>query len=83
MKVKMGKVIKPDLSILVENWPPPFCARESVGKFSGGILNSKTMANSDSQGVGPEGRIRIGRKICYNVKSLVAWLEKRAEVVEK
>ncbi len=78
----MAKTTQPDLSILAEKWPSPFVAREEINKFSGGILNQKYLANLDSQGKGPEGRIRIGRKIAYPVVSLIAWLESRTELVE-
>ena len=73
--------ITPSLSQLADKWPSPFVARHELDKFSGGILNPRTMANLDSQGEGPAGRIRIGRKIVYPVQSLVEWLENRAEVV--
>ena len=66
---------------MADKWPSTFVARESVSDFSGGILNSRTMANLDSKGIGPEGRLRIGRKIAYPVGSLVVWLEKRAQVL--
>ena len=71
----------PNLSHLADNWPSPFVARQELGKFSGGILNPKSIANLDSQKKGPEGRIRIGRKIAYPVSSLIKWMESRAKVV--
>ena len=68
----------PDFSKLFEKWPSPLVARPEVSRFSGGILNSKTMANHDSNGTGPAGRVKIGRKVAYPVDSLIAWLESRA-----
>ena len=68
----------PDFSKLFESWPSPLVARSEVSRFSGGTLNSKTMANHDSNGTGPRNRIRIGRKICYPVSSLIEWLEGRS-----
>lgn len=38
-----------DLSALIKNWPSPIVAREEVGKFSGGLLNPRTMANQDAK----------------------------------
>jgi len=67
----------PDLSKMFEGLPP-FIARTDVSYYSGGLLNSKTMANFDSLGTGPAGRVRIGRKIGYEKNSLIAWLEGRA-----
>lgn len=65
-----------------EKWPSPFVARQSSGSFSGGILNPKTLANLDSQGRGPSGRIRVGRIVAYPVGSLIAWMANRTEVIE-
>ena len=65
------------LQELKKAWKSPFIARDCVTTFSGGIINSRTLANHDSAGTGPEGRIRIGRKIVYPVDSLIAWMESR------
>ena len=78
----MSELKKPDLSILAKNWSCPFVARAEVKEFSGGILNSKSLANLDSAGLGPTGRIRIGRKIAYPVSSLISWMENRTEVIQ-
>ena len=67
---------------MADRWPSPFVARERIGEFTGGIYNPKYMANLDSKGLGPEGRIRLGRrKIAYPVASVIRWLEDRAEQV--
>jgi hypothetical protein len=71
-----------DLSHLADKWTSTVVARGEVGNFSGGMVRPKYLANLDSKGEGPE-RIRIGRKIGYPVKSFVAWLEGRAQIVEK
>ncbi len=76
----MGK--KLDLSILLKNWPSPYVARSKVAKFSGDILNAGTLANLDSKGKGPKGRIRIGKKVAYPASSLVAWMEERGELCD-
>ena len=70
--------IKASLQALKKSWPSPFVAREQVGKFSGGTLNPRTLANHDSQNNGPKNRVRIGRKIAYPVDSLVEWMEQRS-----
>ncbi len=67
-----------DLSALRSKWPSPFVARTAVKDFSGGLLNEKSLANMDSQGAGPEGRFRVGRKIVYPVDSLIKWMESRS-----
>lgn len=78
------KVTKPsntfNFSELAEKWPSPLVARDQkqLDRFSGGILCARTLANLDSQGNGPKGRVKIGRKVAYPTISLVEWLERRA-----
>lgn len=69
---------KPDLSILAASWPSPYVAREKIEEFTGGLITSKTMANLDSLGEGPEGRITCGRKVAYAVLPYIEWLEERS-----
>ena len=51
-------------------------ARSEVKKFSGGLLTSGTMRNLDSLGEGPP-KEKFGKKICYDVRDLVEWMERR------
>jgi hypothetical protein len=78
----MSKIQSPTFSTMAEKWPSPYVARHEVDRFTGGIVNPKYLANLDSQGKGPEGRIRVGRKVAYPVHSFISWLEARSEVVE-
>ena len=71
----MGKI---DLDALAGHLPPTM-ARTEVPKLLGGIVSSKSLANADSLGVGPEGRFKIGRRVCYQTDQLLAWLEKRTK----
>ena len=71
--------IKPNFLLLAKNWPSPFVARQQIEKFSGGILNSKSMANLDSLGHGPRGRFKVGRKVAYPVSAVIAFLESRCK----
>ena len=64
---------------LAERWPSTFVSRDRIGEFSGGILNSRTLANLDCKGVGPAGRVRVGRKIAYPVASVISWMESRSQ----
>lgn len=41
-------------------------------------ISSKTLANADSKGTGPEGRIFVGRRVCYPVPSFIQWLRRNA-----
>lgn len=67
-----------DLSSLRKSWPSPFVARQEIKNFSGGIMSEKYIANLDSQGLGPPGRIKIGRKVAYPIDNLIEWLESRS-----
>jgi len=70
------------LEALAAKWPSSFVARTDVGKFSGGLISPKYIANLDSRGVGPSGRFQSGRKICYPVQTLLFWLLERSKPVE-
>lgn len=61
---------------LAEQWGAPVVARKDVGKFSGGVLHPRTMANLDSLGEGPQ-RFYFGRKVAYPVDALVCWMRER------
>ncbi len=67
---------------LAEKWPSTVVCRSEIGKFSGGILTPRYVANLDSAGRGISGRIRVGRKICYPVQNVIRFLEKRAQEVD-
>lgn len=54
---------------------PPCIARREVGKFLGGAVSPKTLANADSLGRGPENRFKAGRNIVYETRSLLQWLD--------
>ena len=71
----------PNFSKMFEGWPSPLVARSEISQFCG-TLTPKTMANHDSQGTGPRGRVRIGRKIAYEKSALIAWIESRAEALD-
>jgi hypothetical protein len=64
-----------------EKWPSAVVARQEVGRFSGGAVSPKHLANLDCQGEGPKGRFRLGRSVVYPVECLVDWLRRRAEAV--
>jgi len=78
----MTKLHAPSFQLMAEKWPSPFVARQEVERFTGGIVNPKYIANLDSQGLGPEGRIRVGRKIAYPVIEFIQWLESRSVKVD-
>ena len=66
---------------MAERWPSALVSRQQVGAFTGGVLSERYLANLDSKGLGPAGRIRIGRKVAYPVPEFVKWLESRSAVI--
>lgn len=77
------KSAKPNLQAFADKWKAPYVSRGEIYTFSGGLITPKTIANLDSLGLGPAGRLRIGgRRIGYEVNELVRWLESRSERVE-
>ena len=73
---------KADLSELKAKWPSAVVARTDIKSFTGGLMSERYIANLDSQGAGPHGRFKVGRKVGYPVDSLISWLEERMEVEE-
>lgn len=67
---------------MAANWPSDLLPRTEVKRFTGGIISEKYQANLDSQGRGPEGRFRIGRKVVYTKKSYVSWLKTRSTKID-
>jgi hypothetical protein len=63
---------------MVSRWPSAIVSRQEAGRFSGGAVSPKFLANCDSLGTGPDGAFNIGRKICYPVDSLINWMRARA-----
>ncbi|MEN6374591.1 MAG: hypothetical protein ABFD75_07410 [Smithella sp.] len=69
------------LQSLAAKWPSAWIARTEVDAFTGGLISEKYLANLDSQGKGPEGRFRSGRKIGYPVNNFLSWLQQRTEII--
>ncbi len=72
--------MKPDLKHLAEKFPSTIITRSKIQEFTGGLISAGYLANLDAAGLGPP-RFRTGRKICYQVKSFIAWLEQRSEKI--
>lgn len=66
---------------MADRWPSSMVSRTQVENFTGGMISEKYIANLDSAGKGPAGRVRCGRKVVYPVAELVAWLEARSAVI--
>ena len=71
-----------DLSHLTRKWSSSLVAREKIADFTGGLITPGRIANLDSEGLGPKGKVRIGRKVAYECEQLVKWLESRAHYLD-
>ena len=69
--------------IMAKKWPSSMVARSETKNITGGIMSEKYISNLDSAGLGPAGAIRCGKKVCYPVESLIAWLESRSSVITR
>lgn len=56
---------------------PPIVARKEVARLTGGLISPRYLANLDSAGLGPKGRVRVGRLVGYEKESFIAWLSSR------
>ena len=72
---------KGNFQSLADRWQSSWVARTEIERFTGVIISEKYLANLDSAGKGPAGRVRIGRKIAYPVSEFIKWLEGRSTKV--
>ncbi len=66
------------LESLAERWPSEIVARKEIGKFTGGVLSSRTLANMDSKGTGIPERFLLANQVAYPVSAVIAWLKSRS-----
>lgn len=62
-------------------WGAPFVCRDqrSLDRATGGLVHPRTLANLDSQGLGPAGKFRIGRRVGYPAREFFQWFADRIE----
>ena len=72
---------KPNLSHLAEKWNSSVITRNKIEEWTGGLISAGYLANLDAAGMGPPGRFRSGRKVCYEIGPFIKWLENRSEVI--
>jgi hypothetical protein len=65
---------------LAKAWPSSFVARQEVNRFSGGLVNPRTLANLDSLNKGPKPRIKMGRKVAYSKSGLIEWMKQHCRI---
>jgi len=68
--------IKESFEDLARSWPSAMVARAQLSKFSGGLLNPRTMSSLDCRGIGPF-HIKVGRLVMYPKRDLINWLIQR------
>lgn len=71
--------MKDHFQALVDHWPSPLVARREAGRFSGGAISPKYLANLDSLGQGPSERLVIAGHVCYPATALAEFLRKRTK----
>lgn len=59
---------------------PPFVTRTLASEKLGGLIAPGTLANLDSEGRGPDGRVVMGGKVAYPRTEFVAWVRRRSVV---
>lgn len=74
---------KPDFSGIIKTNPCGFIPRQNIEKATNGLIKSKYAANldADPDAEGINGRFKVGRKVCYPVHEVVAFLERRAQMM--
>ena len=69
--------IKESFEDLARSWDSAFVARTQLSKFSGGLLNPRTLSTLDCRGLGPF-KIKVGRNVVYPKRDLINWLIQRS-----
>ena len=65
---------------LLEIMPPVF-VRQQVRELTGGMIDGRTLANLDSRGEGPEGKVKMGKtKAGYLREPFIDWFLNRLEI---
>lgn len=67
------------LDDLKNEWKSKIIAREKLSEFTGGVLNSRHIANLDSAGRGIPGKMRCGKKIYYPIENVIAFIKSRTK----
>lgn len=65
------------IKTLVGNWPGGIVLRRDIARFSSGAFAPGTLANNDSRGTGPAGRMLIGKNTAYPVRDAAEWVADR------
>jgi hypothetical protein len=67
----------PVLQNMFEKWPSTIVPLVKMREFTGGALSPKRVKSLIAEGKGPEDGFYVGKRLCFPVKSLIAWLRTR------
>lgn len=62
---------------------PVIFPRSAIKRLTGGIYSPSYMAVLDCHGKGPEGKIRVGKQVCYQKGPFLEWLKARMSAPQK
>jgi hypothetical protein len=67
---------------LLERWGRPFITRDTneIKEATGILYSAKSLANADSLKEGPDGKIRLGRKVIYPSENFFKWFVAKMEM---
>ncbi len=68
---------KDNILLTLQSSLPPVFARKEISRLTGGLISPRHLANLDSAGLGPKGRVRIGRLVGYERDSFISWINDR------
>jgi len=72
------KQTTPTFGEIIRNNPSGYILRKDLTEKTGGLLNGRTEANNDCNGVGIPDRIMIGnRKVAYRVEAIIRYLQEK------
>jgi len=64
----------------IEEWLPRLpmrVAREAVYTVTGGLIKPQTLNTCDSLGNGPAVRYKVGKKVIYDMRTLLEWIVRK------
>ena len=77
MPENYSDLIKQIEASLKEAFPLELIPRKMIGQATGGLLNSRTLANEDCLKTGIEDPVMVGKQVCYRNERVVEYLEKK------
>lgn len=79
--VELKRQRKEDLKRELLATLPAVFVRQQVKELTGGMIDGRTLANRDSDGTGPGGKVKMGKtKVGYLREPFVDWFLNRLEI---